>query len=97
MVFFNLIGFVELVAALVVAAVLQNVFGTTEYEPYGIARVNWFAVALVPVDLAFRFVRVRPRLVPPGNWLTDGAGGSLMLLPAWITGLGAAVLLYVYG
>ncbi len=96
-VFFNLLGLGFLILALVIAFGMLSLFPELNGPPF------WFIAfgLLALLDLAYRYLRLRPRLQQEGkgmktdlgsHWLTSGTGGSLMFLPAWIFAFAAPVL-----
>ena len=92
MFFYNLIGFVFLIAAAMITLMLSSEGASLDDE------LRMAAVLLALMDLAYRFLRVRPMLEKSdaglsSHWLTSGEGGSLMFLPAWVFAIVAPLLI----
>ncbi len=99
-VFFNLVGIGLLILALAIAFGLASIFPELNGPPFWIIAFGLLALT----DLAYRYVRLRPRLERQGkgmktdlrrHWLTSGSGGSLMFLPAWIFALALPVFAWM--
>ena len=88
---FNWIGAAFVVAGGVVAYMLGRIHPPLDHGPFPYIVLS----TVVAMDLAYRYFVVRPGVEyePHENWITTGRGGSLMFLPAWVTGIGAMVLL----
>ena len=88
--FFNIIGMAMLVASVLSMAVIHAISPID--RPY---RVHLVADGVLVIDRTYRYFVIRPKIDARSGewWFTTYRGGSLMLVPAWVCAVVAAVLL----